>query len=116
MQKLVKIPITKTVTKSVKLKSGRQHKFLRIFAILLPICGLLLFGAVIGFVNWSVRSFEVYPNAKMRKKFAATGIKSLPIFLLKPTKTKTHRNIGAVACIIMFWKILKPTRPNRFSV
>ena len=49
-------------------KGNTRHKFLYI----LPFLGL--FAAAIGLINGSVRSFEVYPKAKMRKKFAAAGL------------------------------------------
>ena len=55
------------VKKPVK-KSNTRRKFLYI----LPFLGF--FAAVIGWINGSVRSFEVYPKAKMRKKFAAAGL------------------------------------------
>ena len=58
----------KNFVKKPTKKSNARRKFLYI----LPFLGL--FAAAIGLINGSVRSFEVYPKAKMRKKFAAAGL------------------------------------------
>ena len=58
----------KNFVKKPSKKSNTRRKFLYI----LPFLGL--FAAAIAWINGSVRSFEVYPKAKMHKKFAAAGL------------------------------------------
>lgn len=71
-------------------KSSRNTR--RKFLYILPLSVLGLFAAVTCWVNWSVRSFEVYPKAKMRKKFAAALLREpLIADFFGPENHKTQR-------------------------